>query len=87
MKSILALLLILFFSNSLSAHKDKIKIKNLGNVKTLYKSEFNFGEKTVSFEELKIEILGELSRQLAEKMGFKDTIMLERKTFLWLIHY
>ena len=30
-----------------------------------------------------MEVLGELSRQLAERMGFKDTVMLERKTYLY----
>ena len=84
MKLFYSLIVLLIFSNSLSAHKDKIKIKNFGNVKTLYISEFNFGEKVVSSEELKMEVLGELSRRLAENMGFKDTIMIERKTFLSL---
>lgn len=83
MKPSYSLILLLIFSNLVFAHKDKIKIKNFGNVKTLYISEFNFGEKIVSSEELKMEVLGELTRQLSEKMGFKDTIMFERKTFLY----
>ena len=84
MKLFYSLIVLLIFFYFLSAHKDKIKIKNFGNVKTLYISEFNFGEKVVSSEELKMEVLGELSRRLAENMGFKDTIMIERKTFLSL---
>lgn len=83
MKSIFSFVLLVFFSNLFAFHKDKVKIKTFGNVKTLYISEFNFGEKIVSSEEFKMEVLGELSRQLAERMGFKDTVMLERKTYLY----
>ncbi|KQT16303.1 hypothetical protein ASG31_12340 [Chryseobacterium sp. Leaf404] len=64
MKSIYCLIILLIFSNSFSAHKDKVIIKNYGNVKTLYISEFNFGERIVSAEELKMKILGELTRKL-----------------------
>lgn len=83
MKSIFSLLIFLIFSNYYTGHSTKTKIKNYGNVKTLYISEFNFGEKTVSAEELKMEILGRLSKQIADKLGFKDTVMLERKTYLY----
>lgn len=83
MKSIFSLIIFLIFSNYCTAHKTKIKIQNFENVKTLYISEFNFGEKTVSAEELKMEILGKLSKQIADKLGFKDTIMLERKTYMY----
>lgn len=30
-----------------------------------------------------MEILGRLSKQIADKLGFKDTVMLERKTYLY----
>lgn len=83
MKLFFSLIIILIFSNYYTAHKTKVKIKNFGNVKTLYISEFNFGEKTVSAEELKMEVLGKLSKQIAEQLGFKDTIMLERKTYMY----
>lgn len=83
MKPIFSLIIFLIFSNYCTAHKTKIKIQNFGNVKTLYISEFNFGDKTVSAEELKMEILGKLSKQIADKLGFKDTIMLERKTYVY----
>ena len=83
MKPIFSLIIFLIFSNYCTAHKTKVKIKNFGNVKMLYISEFNFGDKTVSAEELKMEILGKLSKQIADKLGFKDTIMLERKTDMY----
>lgn len=83
MKPFFSLIIFLIFSHNYTAHKTKVKIKNYGNVKTLYISEFNFGDKTVSAEELKMEILGKLSKQIADKLGFKDTIMLERKTYMY----
>ncbi|MCX8531637.1 hypothetical protein [Chryseobacterium luquanense] len=83
MKLYFSLIVFLIFSNYCTAHKTKVKIQNFGNVKTLYISEFNFGDKTVSAEELKMEILGKLSKQIADKLNFKDTIMLERKTYMY----
>ncbi|OCK49833.1 hypothetical protein BA768_08025 [Chryseobacterium sp. CBo1] len=83
MKPFFSFIIFLFFSNYCTAHKTKVKIQNYGNVKTLYISEFNFGDKTVSAEELKMEVLGKLSKQIADKLGFKDTIMLERKTIMY----
>lgn len=82
MKSIFALIILLIYSNSFSANKPKIKIKDFSNVKTMYISEFNVSQNIISAEELKMEILGQLSKELAERLGFKDTIVIERKTYL-----
>lgn len=68
------------FSEILTAHKPKVKVANFGNVKTFYISEFNFGSKTVSSEELKMEIFGKISQRIAEKYGYNDTILIERMT-------
>lgn len=51
-------------------------MKKFGNVKTYYSSYFNFG-RPISSEELKIQILGQLSQDLAEKLNYRDTIMVE----------
>ncbi|WBV60007.1 hypothetical protein PFY12_13295 [Chryseobacterium camelliae] len=64
----------------MSAHKPKVKVGNFGNVKTFYISEFNFGSKTVSSEELKMEVFGKLSQRIAEKYRYNDTILIERMT-------
>lgn len=82
MKSFFSLFILLLFSTSFNANHPKIKAKDYGNIKTLYISEFNANDKTISAEELKMEILGQFSKDLAEKLGFKDTIMIERLTYL-----
>lgn len=68
-------------SNSVEAHKPKVRIENLGNIKTYFKSGFNFNQKTIESEELKIRVIGRLSRIIAEKLGCSDTIMIERTTY------
>lgn len=82
MKRFFLLFIFLIISNNFSAHKPKVKIENFGNVKTFFISEFNFGAKTIESEELKIQIIGKLSKEISEKLGYKDTIIIERKTFL-----
>lgn len=82
MKRFFLLLIFLIISNNYSAHKPKVKIENFGNIKTFFISEFNFGAKTIESEELKMQIIGKLSKVISEKLGYKDTIMIERKTFL-----
>lgn len=82
MKPIFALIILLIYSNFFSAYKPKVKIKDFSNVKTMYISEFNVNPNVILAEELKMEILGQLSKELAERLGFKDTIVIERKTYL-----
>lgn len=82
MKRFFLFFIFLIISNNYSAHKPKIKIENFGNIKTFYISEFNFNLKTISSEELKMQIIGKLAKEISEKLGYKDTIMIERKTFL-----
>ncbi|MBD8084463.1 hypothetical protein [Chryseobacterium caseinilyticum] len=48
----------------------------------MYISEFNVNQNIILAEELKMEILGQLSTELVERLGFKDTIVIERKTYL-----
>ncbi|WP_312075586.1 hypothetical protein [Chryseobacterium sp.] len=82
MKPIFALIIILIYSNFFYANKPKVKIKDFSNVKTMYVSDFNVNQNVILAEELKMEILGQLSKELAERLGFKDTIVIERKTYL-----
>ncbi|WP_223606987.1 hypothetical protein [Chryseobacterium sp. OSA05B] len=78
MRHYLMLLIFILFSNFFSAHKPKVKVENFGNVKTYYVSEFNFSD-AVSSEELKIQILGKLSEDIAKRLGYKDTLLIEYK--------
>lgn len=82
MKPIFALIILLIYSNFFSANHPKVKTKDYGNVKTMYISEFNVNDRTISAEELKMEVLGQFSKDLAERLGFKDTIVIERLTYL-----
>jgi len=82
MKLLFYLLIFLICSNNFFANKPKVKVENFGNIKTFYISEFNFNSKTIASEELKMQIIGKLSKEISEKLGYKDTIMIERKTFL-----
>ncbi|MCD1116258.1 hypothetical protein [Chryseobacterium turcicum] len=77
MKFIFSLLIFLIFSNYCTAHKPKFKVEKFGNVKTFFKSEFNFGDKIVESEEMKIHIIGKLSETIANKLNFKDTLIIE----------
>lgn len=70
------LLIFILFSNLFLAHKPKVKIENFGNVKTYYASDFNFNY-ALSSEEMKIHILGKLSEDIAKRLGYKDTILIE----------
>ena len=82
MSKLILLIVFLIFSNHCFAHKPKVKFENYGNIKTYYISEFNVDSKTVSSEELKIEVIGKMAKIISEKLGYKDTIMIERKTYL-----
>jgi hypothetical protein len=82
MKILFSLFIFLICSNNFFADKPKVKVENFGNIKTFYISEFNFNSKTIASEELKMQIIGKLSKEISEKLGYKDTIMIERKTFL-----
>lgn len=82
MKRFFLLFVLLIFSNNFSAHKPKVKAENFGNIKTYFISGFNFGSKTIEAEELKMQIIGRLSKVISDKLGYRDTIMIERKTFL-----
>ncbi|MCU7618955.1 hypothetical protein NZ698_17395 [Chryseobacterium sp. PBS4-4] len=82
MNKFFLLLIFLVSLNNFSAHKPKVKVENFGNIKTFFISEFNFGAKTIASEELKMRIIGKLSKEISEKLGYKDTIIIERKTFL-----
>jgi len=70
-----------FLSNFANAHKPKVRAETFGNVKTYFSSSFNFGEKVIESEELKIQIIGRLSRIISERLGYSDTILIERKTY------
>jgi len=70
------LFVLLLLTNFCLAHTPKVRVKKFGNVKTYYSSYFNFGQ-PISSEELKIQILGQLSQDLAEKLNYRDTIMVE----------
>lgn len=77
MKFIFSLLIFLIFSNYCHAHKPKFKVERFGNVKTFFRSQFNFGDKTIESQEMKIHIVGKLSEILANRLNFKDTLMIE----------
>jgi len=83
MNKFFLLLIFLIFSNNLSAHKPKVKVENFGNIKTFFISEFNFGAKTIESQELKMQIIGKLSKTISENLGYRDTIMIERKTYFY----
>jgi hypothetical protein len=65
------------FSEVLTAHKPKVKAENFGNVKTFFRSGFNFGDKIRESQEMKIHIIGKLSETIAKRLSFKDTLMIE----------
>lgn len=77
MKSIFSLLIFLIFSNYFTAHKPKFKMERFGNVKTFFRSGFNFGDKTIESQEMKIHVIGKLSEILAKRLNLKDTLMIE----------
>lgn len=77
MKFIFSLLIFLIFSNYCHAHKPKFKVERFGNVKTFFRSQFNFGDKPIESQEMKIHIVGKLSEILANRLNFKDTLMIE----------
>lgn len=63
------------------AHKPKTCIENLGNIKTFFNSSFNFGLKTIEAEEVKMKVVGRLSRIISERLHYTDTILIERVTY------
>ncbi|MEG1590058.1 hypothetical protein [Chryseobacterium sp.] len=77
MKSIFSLLIFLIFSNYYTGHKPKFKMERFGNVKTFFRSGFNFGDKTRESQEMKIHVIGKLSEILAKRLNLKDTLMIE----------
>ncbi|MBO9694393.1 hypothetical protein [Chryseobacterium sp.] len=81
MKKLILFFIFLVLSNFVEAHKPKVRIGNFGNIKTYFTSVFNFNPKTIESEELKMQVVGRLSKLIAEKLGCSDTIMIERKTY------
>ena len=77
MKPIFSLIIFLIFSNYYTAHKPKFKVEKFGNVKTFFRSGFNFGDKTRESQEMKIQVIGKLSEILAKRLNLKDTLMIE----------
>lgn len=77
MKPIFSLILFLIFSSYCTAHKPKFKVENFGNVKTFFRSGFNFGDKTRESQEMKIYVIGKLSEILAKRLNLNDTLMIE----------
>ena len=77
MKSFFSFIIFLIFSNYCTAHKPKFKVERFGNVKTFFRSQFNFGDKTIESQEMKIHIVGKLSEIIANRLNFKDTLMIE----------
>ena len=77
MKSIFSLLIFLIFSNYCHAHKPKFKVERFGSVKTFFRSGFNFGDKTIESQEMKIHIIGKLSQIISKRLNLKDTLMIE----------
>lgn len=71
------LFIFLLFSGILTAHKPKVKTENFGNVKTFFRSGFNFGNQIIESQEMKIHIIGKLSETIAKRLNFKDTLMIE----------
>ncbi len=71
------LFIFLLYSEILTAHKPKFKAENFGNVKTFFKSGFNFGNQIIESQEMKIHIIGKLSETIAKRLNFKDTLMIE----------
>lgn len=66
------LLIICFLYNAPSfAHKDKIIRNNYGNIKTYLRTGFDYSEI------FKMEIIGKLSNDLALKLNYKDTLLIE----------
>lgn len=74
-------MLFLFSFSLLSAHKPKVRVETFGNVKTYFSSGFNFGEKTIESEELKMQIIGKLSKVISGKLRYSDTVLIERRTY------
>lgn len=77
MKPFFSFIIFLFFSNYCTAHKAKFKVEKFGNIKTFFRSQFNFGDKTIESQEMKIHIVGKLSEIIADRLNFKDTLMIE----------
>lgn len=46
-------------------------------MKTFFRSGFNFGDKIIESQEMKIHIIGKLSETIAKKLNFRDTLMIE----------
>ncbi|WP_157514726.1 hypothetical protein [Mangrovimonas sp. TPBH4] len=63
---------LLFSMNSYGFHKDQVYQKNFGNVKTYLRTPWNNYGSTVD-----VEIIGKLAQELAERLSYKDTIVLE----------
>lgn len=70
--------LLVIFSYLCYAHTPNIIFENFGNVKYVFESSFHYNKKMIEAEEVKIKIIGKLSRKIAEKYQYKDTIMIER---------
>lgn len=64
-------ILALLFSINCFAHKDKVIGKSYGNVKIYMKTGFDYSDID------KIQIVGQLSEKLSERLHYKDTIFIE----------
>lgn len=64
-------ILALLFSFNCFAHKDKVIGKKYGNVKIYMKTGFDYSDID------KIQIVGQLSEKLSERLHYKDTIFIE----------
>ncbi|GAB0157288.1 hypothetical protein CHRYSEOSP005_25600 [Chryseobacterium sp. Alg-005] len=81
MKRSLLLFFCLFLCHFYMAHKPKVVTGTFGNIKTYFNSAFNFGTKTIESEEAKMKVVGELSKIISERLGYADTILIERVTY------
>ncbi|WP_294323043.1 hypothetical protein [uncultured Chryseobacterium sp.] len=72
-------IIFLFFPYSFKAHKPKVKIGTYGNVKTFFFSGFNFGDRTIESQELKIQVIGKLAESMLKKLNYTDPVLIEYK--------
>lgn len=70
--------LLVIFSYLCFAHTPNVRLETYGNVKFLFHSNFHYNKKMIEAEDLKVDIIGKLSKKIAEKYQYKDTIMIER---------
>ncbi|MBF02133.1 MAG: hypothetical protein CMP76_02435 [Flavobacterium sp.] len=64
-------ILVVFFSLNCFAHKDILMQRTYGNVKIIIKTGFDYSDID------KIQIIGQLSQKLSDRLHYKDTVFIE----------